>query len=470
MASINPELPQMSPLVEWESLWTKRAIILAIITVILTVTLVFMFTLGSLKEISENFPRYRCNPMAIPFASNFGYDTKENFNFCLSTIFNVKAAEVFGPIYTLLAGFTQIIQLIVDVALGIRKLFSNFLLGVNGFVRNVRDRIQGLLFNIRMSFMKINNLMGRVYGTMYAVIWMGTSAMAAGFNIADNSLVQFLFSFCFDPNTLVLMADGQRKPVKDVVIGDLVQSENGHTAVTSLFRFVGDKTPMVSIHGIRMSAEHYIKYGDQWLQARNHPDAVPIPSIPVIICLNVENHRFVISNDDGSFKATVADYDEHDGAEVIRQTQQIAMKALNGHASHTVSDYSLGIDRNLLIKMEDGSWKHVYDIHLQDSLWNGGCVLGTVEELCESTVVLDGKHVSQAQILFDSESQQWVRAGSKWESSISNNPQILRSFITERCGTLHVRHGDREYFIRDYREVALSEMESAYTSEFRTYR
>jgi hypothetical protein len=435
-----------------------------------------MFTLGSLKEISENFPRYRCNPLAIPFASNFGYDTKENFNFCLSTIFNAKAAEVFGPIYTLLGGFTQVIQLIVDVALGIRKLFSNFLMGVNGFVRNVRDRIQGLLFNIRMSFMKMNNLMGRVYGTMYAVIWMGTSAMSAGFNIADNDLVQFLFSFCFDPTTKILMADGQSKAVKDIQIGDSIQSDSGNTRVTSLFQFLGDKTPMVSIHDIRMSGEHYIKYGDQWLQARNHPEAVPIPSMPVILCLNVENHRFIVSNDDGSYKATVADYDEHDGADIVRQTQQIAIKALNGLSSlpslsslspsSSVSDYSLGIDGNFLIKMADGSWKLVHDIRLGDPLWNGGSVLGTVEELCESTVVLDGKHVSPAQILFDSTSQLWVRASNQWPSCITNESQILRSFITERCGTLHIRHGSCEYFIRDYREVALPEMEAAYTSAF----
>lgn len=473
MASIKPELPTINPLLEWESKWTMRVVILAIVTIVLTVILVFMFTLGSLKEISENFPRYRCNPLAIPFASNFGYDTKENFNFCLSTIFNAKAAEVFGPVYNLLGGFTQIIHLIVDVALGIRQLFSNFLLGVNGFVRNVRDRIQGLLFNIRMSFMKINNLMGRVYGTMYAVVWMGTSAMAAGFNIADNDLVQFLFSFCFDPSTQIVMADGQRKAIKDVVIGDTVKSESGSTTVTSLLRFVGDKTPMVSIHNIHMSREHYIKYGDQWLQARNHPDAIPIPSMPEIICLNVENHRFVVSNDDGSYNATVADYDEHDGAEVIRKTQQIAIKALNGsHESREshVADYSLGIDRDFLIKLENGSWKHVRDICLGDSLWNGGSVLGTIEELCESTVVLNGKHVSLAQTIFDSESKQWVRAANYWTSCISNNSQILRSFVTERCGTLHIRHGDNEYFIRDYREVAIPEMEAAYTSEFRIQR
>ena len=167
-----------------------------ILTIVFTAVLILLFSIGALKEMAENFPKYRCNPILMPFAANFGYDAKENFNYCINNVLQAKAAEFFGPIYKLLGGFTDIVGLIVDVTLGIRKLFSNFLLGVNGFIANVRDRIQGLLFQVRLSFMRLNNLMGRVYGTMYGIVWMGTSAMLAGFNIADNDLVQFLFEFC----------------------------------------------------------------------------------------------------------------------------------------------------------------------------------------------------------------------------------------------------------------------------------
>ncbi len=464
MASINPEMP-INPLVEWEEAWTKRAIILTIVTVLLTITVVLMFTLGNLREIAENFPRYRCTPLALPFASHFGYDTKENFNFCLTSIFNTKAAEVFGPVYNLLGGFTQIIQLIVDVALGIRKLFSNFLLGVNGFVRNVRDRIQGLLFNIRMSFMKLNNLMGRVYGTMYAMIWLGTSALAAGFNLANNDLVNFILEFCFDPNTEVVLADGSKKAIKDIQIGDVLESDKGPTRVTSVFRFAGSKTHMVSINGFVLSKEHYVQYAGKWIQAGNHPDAVPTPSLPELVCLNVEHHRFVIVNETG--RMIVADYDEHDGAEVIRQTQQVAIKALNGSQGETVSDYSLGIDERMEVKMADGSWKVLKEMELGDTVWNAGTVLGLVQEECESTIDISGTHLSPAQIVFDTESEQWTRASVKWPSAVSEEPRILRSLVTSTCGTLHIRDANSEYYMRDYREVAIPEMENAYTDALR---
>jgi len=224
----------------WEAGFTTTVIKFVIMTIVFGGILVGMFAMGSLTEIAKNFPRYRCNPMAMPFASNFGYDTMENFNFCLNTIFQGKAAEIFGPIYGLLGGFTAVITQIVNVTAGIRKLFSNFLGGVTNFVRSVRDKIQAVLFSIKMTFAKLMNLMGRVYGTMYAVIFMGTTAMTAGFNLADNDLVKFLFEFCFAPDTPVVLYDGSVKQIKDLVIGDRLQNVNDEEVyVTSTFVFDG---------------------------------------------------------------------------------------------------------------------------------------------------------------------------------------------------------------------------------------
>jgi hypothetical protein len=260
------------------------------------------------------------------------------------------------------------------------------------------------------------------------------------------------------------MENGTRKAIHELKIGETLQSDNGSTKVTSVFRFAGSNTSMVSIHGLVMSREHYVRYADKWIRAEEHPDAVPSPSIPELVCLNVENHRFIIANE--HHRMIVADYDEHDGAEVIRQTQQVAIKALNGFTGETVSDYSLGIDENLEIKMIDGSWKKVCNIKIGETVWNAGTILGTVKEECKSTINVSGTHFSPAQIVFHSESGSWMRAGIQWPSSISNQSKILSSIMTSKCGTLHIRDSNREYYIRDYREVALPEMEAAYTSAF----
>jgi hypothetical protein len=452
----------------WETNWSVTLYKFIGLTVVLLAIMIALFQVGNLQEIAKNFPRYRCNPMIMPFASNFGYDTQENFNFCLNNIFNVKAIEVFAPIYQLLGVFTTIVTQLVNVVLGIRKLFSNFLFGVNQFVRNVRDRIQQLLTTVRMSLIRINNLMGRVYGSMYSVIWMGVSALAAGNNVANNDLVKFMFEFCFDPETPVQLADGSYTTIQLLKISDKLASVDGNPSpvVTSTFIFDGSKTPMVSIHGVYMSAEHYVQYMDSWMPAKAHPDARPALSSSRLICLNVTGHMFGV----GKKQVIVADYDEHSNSSVVAATQNLALRTLNGGVlpKHpVVKDYSLGMDKLFLIRMADDSYKLVGSVKIGDDLHGCGKILGVVHELCDSVVGVDGLYVAAAQPLMDTECGAWVRG--KYHSKFSSEPGRsleLISFITEHCSTITLHTGTKELFTRDYREVPLKEMEDAYVTQF----
>lgn len=452
----------------WETNWSVTLYKFIGLTVVLLAILIALFQFANIQEIAKNFPRYRCNPMIMPFASNFGYDTQENFNFCLNNIFNIKAVEVFAPIYQLLGVFTTIVTQLVNVVLGIRKLFSNFLFGVNQFIRNVRDRIQQLLSSVRMSLIRINNLMGRVYGTMYSVIWMGVSALAAGNNVANNDLVKFMFEFCFDPETPVQLADGSYTTIQILKIGDKLAAMpcNPSPVVTSTFIFDGSKTPMVSIHGVCMSAEHYVQYMDSWMPAKTHPDARPALSSSRLVCLNVTGHMFGVGNK----QVIVADYDEHSNPSVVAATQNLALRTLNGGVlpKHpVVKDYSLGMDKLFLIRMADDSYKLVGSVQIGDVLHGGGKVLGVVHESCPSVVCIDGLYVAAAQPLMDTNCGVWVRG--KYHPKFSSGPEgsvELISFITEHCSTLTLHSGTKEFFTRDYREVPLTEMEDAYAAQF----
>ena len=461
----NPDL-STALMNRWKEGWTFALIKACLVTAVFLICLILLFTLGSLNEITQNFANYRCNPLIMPFAGNFGVDAKENFNFCLTNIFNSKATEIFAPIYNLLGGFSNVVQLVVNVALGIRTLFSNFLSGVNNFVRSVRDRMQNVMFTIRMSFLRINNLMARVYGTMYAVIWMGTSAMTAGFNLGDNDLVHFLFEFCFHPNTPVPLRNGLTVPIKDVQIGDrLATIGNTSPIVTSIFRFSGYKTSMVQIQDVLLSSQHYVLGPDnKWIPANSHPASDIASSIPELVCINVSGNMFKVGSG-----LIVADYDEHKATDVVWQTQKLAMHALNGTnlETDTTDDYSLGVDKSCMVRMVDNSWKPISSIQIGDIVWNSGTVLGTVQEQCTSVVCIKDHIFSEAQIVYNTDTKQWTRAGKVWPEYLRNQTMVLYSLITSNCGTIHISGSDdTEYFIRDYREVPLAEMEDSYEEAF----
>ena len=129
MADSIPEQIQV-----WSANLRWSILYFTLVTLLFICITVLIFSLGNLTEIAKNYPKYRCNPLMMPFAGQFGYDAKENFNFCISNILNEKAAGIFAPLYGLLSQFVGILTVMMNATLGIRKLFSNFFLSVNNFV------------------------------------------------------------------------------------------------------------------------------------------------------------------------------------------------------------------------------------------------------------------------------------------------------------------------------------------------
>lgn len=461
MASINPELAapvSAATLETWSNGLSWSIFTFSIITLIFVLVTFLIFSLGNLTEISKNFAKYRCNPLMMPFAGQFGYDAKENFDFCISNILNNKAAEIFAPLYGILSQFTGVLTIMMNATLGIRKLFSNFFLSVNNFIGNVRNRIQNLLFQIRISFLKMNNLMGRVFGTMYAVIYMGSSALTAGNNLANSDLVTFLSEFCFDPSTPVKMANGSYKKIEDIVIGDHLTSLNDtNPMVTSIFRFDGQHTSMVSINDIVVSAQHYVECDAKWIPAADHPLAIRHIPLRSLVCLNVTGNTFYV----GKQGLKVRDYDETNDPGTTMAAKLLANVTLNGKGittSDTTDTYDLGFDPQFEVYLDDNTWLPAAKVNIGAVLSGGHKVVGVVHELCTYIVDLEGKYVSSSQLVFMGE--KWVRAGSVL--CYKHDPKILIQFVTENCGPIFVRNGDRVYTLRDYREAAVPEMESAY--------
>ena len=454
MADSNPELEAVAA---WSTNLYGSVFTFAVVTLIFIGLTVLIFSFSNIAEISKNFAQYRCNPLMMPFAGQFGYDAKENFQFCISNILNNKVAEIFAPLYGLLSQFVGILTVMMNATLGIRKLFSNFFLSVNNFVGNVRNKIQNLLLQIRMSFLKLNNLMGRVFGTMFAVIFMGMSALTAANNTANNDLVKFLAEFCFDPQTPVQLESGAWMPIREIAIGDRLAVVDGVApVVTSTFRFDGQKTPMVKVDDVLLSSEHYISNNGAWIPAAKHPRAVAAPSVAELVCLNVTGNKFFV----GRSGLLARDYDEHtDDAAIVAEAQRIASCALNGVYGATVADYSLGFDPAFEIRMRNKAWKPSTEVRIGDVLESGATVVGIVRERCASTLELPlGGKLAAAQLIHDG--KQWIRGS--FYSHTTTGSHVLIQLMTSNCGVITARYGDIIYHLRDYREVPLPEMETPY--------
>lgn len=432
---------------------------LVILTIVFIIILFNVFAGGFLANIVNNWPKYRCNPMVMPFAGLFGYDATENFDFCMKNIFQSNAATVLGPVYGLMSSFTDIAGTISNSANSFRYLIANLLNGMERLMSSYRDRFQGLLFAIRMSYIKMFNLMGRLYGTFYAIIFIGLSGLKAADNIANNDLVSFLLEFCFDPNTPIIMADGTIKPLNTIQIGDKLKSINGtNPTVISLFKFNGSNTPMVKIGDTLVSKEHFVQYNGNWRKSCEHPSAIEAESIPELICLNTDIHILEING------TIFSDYDESNNSHVISSTQNLAEKLLNSGlydiGNELTSNYDLGLDPNMPVILENGVSKKISEIIIGDKLLGGNIVLGLVKESCERIVNMpNGFMVSTSQLVWDTTANLWRRAAFVYPTKCEKleEPVILHHLVTSNNII-----ESTEFLFRDYREVNEPDMEKAY--------
>ena len=98
-------------------------------------------------------------------------------------------------------------------------------------------------------------------------------------------------NFCFDPNTLVQMADGSEKKIKEIQLGD--QTKGGE--VTGVFQFKASD----EIHdykGVTVAGSHYVKEDGKFIMVKDSPLSVKIDKIPVVYSLDTTGRRIFIND------------------------------------------------------------------------------------------------------------------------------------------------------------------------------
>jgi hypothetical protein len=405
-----------------------------------------IMTFTNFKEVTANWSQYRCKPQYMLLAKVFGKDPQENFQFCANEVFKSEAAGVVGPIYKTMAQFITFLSTILGNVNSIRLQFATLVGGVNNMFQDMTSRVSQFFNAIRVSAQRIRSLMFRVYGTMFAMIYMTMSGVAAATSFGDTTIGKFLDTFCFHPDTLIQTARGAL-PIKDVMIGDRLSDG---ARVTATFKFHAAGQPMVYLGSTLVSTNHYVMLGSKWVMAAAHPDAVPAPDwtdeLP-LICLNTDTHTIPIDN------YTFSDYDET--AEGDAETELWTEARLNGGKVkprvRTWSEYGTLLDPNLMVQTREGL-RRAADLSLGTTLVGGSKVIGLTKK---ETTEMTGAGINAAALIY--KRGVWQRLGGRSRNKRSGQGIGVfvypNSYITTASG-LH---------IRDYLEVFSPDTEGAYS-------
>lgn len=460
------------------SLWVDNVFsptataILTVILMIVTFIGIFMgSSLGlSIQNVSKNWEQYRCSPMIMPLAGLFGHNTYENFEYCMGSIFEQHAAGTTSGFSGVLGVFVTVLSTIMETVNSTILSIATLGGGINVVFQEFVTRISQFFASLRMNFMYMKNLFTRLYSIFMSMLFMGQSTIIGGVSFANTSLFGFLDTFCFPENTLILTKEHGEIPISRIKIGDTLLPTN--SKVTSTMKFYAKGQPMVAFYRrgftqkpIYVSTNHFIKYNDKWIKAREHPDAIKCLEWTgdidkPLICLNTDTHEIPIQD------LIFSDYDETDSVNntaMKELEQQINSEKNTGATQYPFTEASPSISSNTLIRVKQNN-KYEYicakDIKIGDILTTGSFVSGIIKkEITEYTNISDNMTLAAATLLWVKDENKWKRAGTLYPVKKSETPQVFYAFIAAGNSIIEL---DNNIYIRDYMEVCSPDSENAY--------
>jgi len=432
------------------------------------ILLLFLFTViynglsfaNELQRIKDNWAEQRCNPMIMPFASQFGYNTSENFQFCMGKIFNMHSASYMGSFGSITARFTGLLTSIFSSISSMRNVIATLGGGINVVFQEFTDRISLFFFKLRMNAIHLKMMFGRIYAILFSVMYMGMSGITGMSSFTNTFLFSFLDTFCFPGNTLITIADNvnntiKQVPIKDIKIGDILLP--GDCRVTSTFSFHAKGQPMVKIGSIVVSTNHYLYFQGKIIKAGEHPYANHIGewnTDDYLYCLNTSNHIIPVGIMD------FLDYDETGKAD--KETMQFVENRINAAPSikqYNFTEYGFAIDENEKIWTKSGC-KAIKDILIGEKLTTGSEVVGFIRKEVSEMCTVFGMKITPSTLYWNS--KKWSRIGEHFP--IQKVKLEFVSLIVTPNSQIELSNG---MYVRDYMELCSPDTESYYSKHIK---
>lgn len=227
---------------------------------------------ANIAGINTNWGEHRCKLHVMPFASLYGHDANENFQFCLQQIIAENTKGTAAPFAEGMSGFTNVLTNLMESTNSIRVTLATLVGGIIKIVGEFKSRMTALMGHVKLTASRMKSMMFRIYGTMFAVIYMGMSAQTGIANFGDTFIFKFIDAFCFAPNTKVIKSDMSLANIQDIELGDTLY--NG-SVVEAVIECPVPQQPLYEIYGIKVHGLHKVWWSRKgvFIPVKEHPDS-----------------------------------------------------------------------------------------------------------------------------------------------------------------------------------------------------
>lgn len=213
-----------------------------------------------IENIKQNWPKYRCNPIVMPFASMVGpsgVTPSENFIYCVQNMQTNYMEYLLQPVNYSLNSMGSVAFSLTESINSVRKFLDYLRTEVTGIIEKVFGVFLNIIIEFQRNVINIKDLFGKLVGILAAFIYllngsvMSMQSMWAG---PPGQLVRKMGKIkiprCFDPDTLIQTKKGAYIRMEDLALGEILKDGSQVIAVMKISNLDKNKRPIQPFYKI----------------------------------------------------------------------------------------------------------------------------------------------------------------------------------------------------------------------------
>jgi hypothetical protein len=195
-----------------------------LIIIIFIILYIFNILAVGIKNIQEDWPEYRCNPIVMPFASVFGHNTATNFTFCIQTMMQNYMGSLTQPIMSNFNILGNISSSINSSLTDVKAFFNYLRTSIEDAVRSIFGVFLNILIEFQRVTINMKDIFKKMIGIMVTLMYTiegSINTMNSTWNGPPGQLVRAL---CFHPETKIKLKDGTIVAIKDMPLNSQLKT------------------------------------------------------------------------------------------------------------------------------------------------------------------------------------------------------------------------------------------------------
>lgn len=202
----------------------------------------YLVTLKLKNNFTKNWSSFRCNPLIMPFSSEFGVNPSENFSYCIQNIQKMYMGKLLQPI-----------NYNMNILGSISGSLSNSLNMTRAFINKLRNSISGITGNLFTTFfniiieiqnmtINIKSILFKVVGVVTTLLYTMDASMKTALSVWKGPPGSAIRALCFHPNTNIKLKNGEIYKMKDLPLDSILKNGAVVKAVMNISNLNKDGT------------------------------------------------------------------------------------------------------------------------------------------------------------------------------------------------------------------------------------